>query len=50
LPVFLFGVSSKAPLVFGFAALLLLGVAAAASLVPAIKGSKIDPIVAIRYE
>jgi putative ABC transport system permease protein len=47
---FLYGVSSKSPLVFGFAALLLLGVASAASLVPAIKASKIDPIAAIRYE
>jgi predicted permease len=47
---YLYGVSPKDPLVFGFAALLLLGVAAAASLVPAIKASKIDPIAAIRYE
>jgi putative ABC transport system permease protein len=47
---FLYGVSPKNPLVFGFAAMLLLGVASAASLVPAIKASKIDPIAAIRYE
>jgi ABC-type antimicrobial peptide transport system permease subunit len=47
---FLYGVSPKDPVVFGFAALLLLGVAAAASVVPAVRASKIDPIAAIRYE
>jgi ABC-type antimicrobial peptide transport system permease subunit len=47
---FLYGVSAKDPLVFVFATLLLLGIATAASLVPAIKASKIDPIAAIRCE
>jgi predicted permease len=46
----LYGVSPKDPLVFGFAALLLLGVAAGTSLVPALRAAKIDPIAAIRYE
>jgi len=46
----LYGVSPKDPVVFGFAALLLLGVAAVASVVPAVRASKIDPITAIRYE
>jgi putative ABC transport system permease protein len=47
---FLYGVSARDPLVFCTAALLLLCVAAAASLVPAVKASKIDPVAAIRYE
>ncbi len=47
---YLYGVSPKDPVVFGFAALLLLGVASAASVVPAVRASKIDPIAAIRYE
>jgi predicted permease len=47
---FLYGVSPKDPLVFGLAALLLLGVAAGASLVPALRAAKSDPIAAIRYE
>ena len=47
---FLYGVSPRDPLVFGVAAVLLLCVAAAASLIPAVKASKISPIEAIRYE
>ena len=47
---FLYGVSAKDPLLFATAALALLLVATVASLVPALKASKIDPIAAIRYE
>ena len=47
---FLYGVSARDPWVFGLAALALLGVAALASLVPAMKAARIDPIAAIRYE
>jgi predicted permease len=47
---FLYGVSPKDPAVFGFAALLLLAVATAASVVPAARASKTDPVAAIRYE
>ena len=47
---FLYGVSPRDPLVFGVAAVLLLCVAAAASLVPAVKAAGIDPLAAIRHE
>jgi ABC-type antimicrobial peptide transport system permease subunit len=47
---FLYGVSPKDPVVFGFATLLLLAVATVASVVPAVRASKTDPIAAIRYE
>lgn len=47
---YLFGVSAQDPLVFGFAALLLIGVAAAASVIPAIRAAKMDPVAAVRQE
>jgi predicted permease len=47
---FVYGVSPGDPIIFASAALLLLAVAAGASLVPAVKASKIDPIAAIRCE
>jgi predicted permease len=47
---FLYGVSPKDPIAFGFAALVLIAVASTASLLPAIKASKIDPVAAIRHE
>jgi predicted permease len=47
---FLYGVSPTDPLVFGFAACLLLATAVCASLIPAIKASRIDPASAIRRD
>ena len=47
---FLYGVSAHDPFVFGLAVLLLLAVAAMASLVPALRAARIDPLKAIRYE
>src|SRR5258705_4891854 len=38
------------PLVFGFVALLLLGVTVAASIIPSRRAARVDPIVALRYE
>jgi ABC-type antimicrobial peptide transport system permease subunit len=46
----LFGVDPVDPLTFGSVALALTAVAAAASYVPARKASKVDPVVAIRFE
>lgn len=47
---FLYGVSPRDPIVFTLSAMLLLCVATVASLVPAVKASRIDAMVAIRYE
>lgn len=47
---FLFGVTPRDPLVFGVAVLALLCVALTASLVPAWKAIRIDPVTAIRHE
>jgi len=47
---FLYGVSPKDPLLFIAATFLLLTIAAAASLIPAIKASKNNPITAIRHD
>jgi putative ABC transport system permease protein len=46
----LFQESPHDPLVFGFVALLLLGVTVAASIIPSRRAARVDPIVALRYE
>ncbi|MFZ0594864.1 MAG: ABC transporter permease [Bryobacteraceae bacterium] len=47
---FLYSTTPRNPVILGVAALLLVSIAAAASLIPAIRASRIDPMAAIRYE
>jgi putative ABC transport system permease protein len=46
----LFGVSARDPWVFGLVAFALIAVAAAASWIPAMRASRVDPNVALRTE
>ena len=46
----LYGVTSTDPLTFGAVAVVLLIVASAASLIPALRATRVDPLVALRSE
>ena len=50
LEAFLYGISATDPLTFGGVTLLLALVACIAALAPAVRASRLDPLVALRHE